>query len=202
MEFERLKMERIDFRTQSVWKWRSRRIGIGLLLYFYYAYAVMFIIAFIAPTAFEFAGKIADYRTNHYLLMTTFGFLGSVFDLSRAFVITQNRIDYPVAWYITRPLQGVLMALFLYFAFRAGQLVFFSDGGTEVKEESINVYTLSILAILAGLFAEHSYARLYMLADKIIKPKTREAAWIDVPVSVRHWPTPDWKQRAADFNRA
>ena len=171
MEFEHLKMERIDFTTTSAWKWRLRRTGIGLLLWIYYTYAVMFIIAFIDPTLFEFVGQIAGYKSNHYLLMTTFGFLGSVFDLSRTFVITQNKIDFPVAWYITRPLQGVLMALFIYFAFRAGQLVFFSGGGTEVKEESINVYTLSILAILAGLFAEHSYARLFALAEKLIKPK-------------------------------
>jgi len=171
MEFENLKMERIDFTTSSAWRWRFRRIGIGLLLSIYYIYAVMFIVSFISPESFSFANVIAAKQTNHYLLMTTFGFLGSVFALSRAFVITQNKVDFPVAWYITRPLQGVLMALFLYFAFRAGQLVFFSGGGTEVDEKSINVYTLSILAILAGLFAEHSYARLFALAEKLIKPK-------------------------------
>lgn len=172
MDFELLKMERLDFTSHSVWQWRLRRFGIGVLLFFYYTYAIMFIVAFIDPEAFgsDVFGAIVSNKTNHYLLMTTFGFLGSVFDLSRTFVVTQNKIDYPAAWYITRPLQGVLMALFLYFAFRAGQLVFFSGGGTEVNEEAINVYTLSILAVLAGLFSEHSYARLFALAEKLIKP--------------------------------
>lgn len=175
MEFENLKMERIDFTTSSAWRWGFRRIGIGLLLWLYYSYAVMFIVLLAAPDLFSDVAsnniQPKDLIKNHYLLMTTFGFLGSVFALSRTFVITQNKVDFPVAWYITRPLQGVLMALFLYFAFRAGQLVFFSGGGTEVDEKSINVYTLSILAILAGLFAEHSYARLFALAEKLIKPK-------------------------------
>jgi hypothetical protein len=174
MDFELLKMERIDFTKLSPWQWRSRRIGIGVLLFFYYTYAVMFVVAFIDPGTLDLALQIAQNKSNHYLLMTTFGFLGSIFDLSRTFVVTQNKLDYPVAWYITRPLQGVLMALFLYFAFRAGQLVFFSAGGTEVNEEAINVYTLSILAVLAGLFAEHSYLRLYMLAETLIKPKSEK----------------------------
>lgn len=171
MDIELLRMERIDFTSAPAWHWKLRRFGIGWLLFFYYTYAIMFIVAFIAPESIGFSEQIAGKKTNHYLLMTTFGFLGSIFDLSRTFVITQNRVDYPVVWYVTRPLQGVLMALFLYFAFRAGQLVFFSGGGTEVNEEAINVYTLSILAVLAGLFAEHSYARLFALAEKLIKPK-------------------------------
>jgi len=112
---------------------------------------------------------------NHYFLMVTFGFLGSIYALTRTFVITQNKIDYPVAWYITRPLQGMLMALFLYFAFQAGQMVFFSSGG-NANTDSINVFTLSILAILAGLFSEHAYSRLYVLADKLIKPKPEDLA--------------------------
>jgi len=174
MEFENLKMERIDFTNISRWKWMVRRTGIGLLLFIYYSYALMFVISFIDPELFQLAASISGKQTNHYLLMTTFGFLGSVFALSRTFIITQNKVDYSVAWYITRPLQGVLMALFIYFAFRAGQLVFFSGGGTEVNEESINVYTLSILAILAGLFSEHAYTRLFVLAEKLIKPKTEE----------------------------
>jgi hypothetical protein len=171
MEFEHLKMERTDFTESSHWKWISRRIGIGLLLFVYYLYALMFITSFIDPDLSLIVTQISGRKTNPYLLMTTFGFLGSVFALSRTFIITQNKIDYPVAWYITRPLQGILMALFIYFAFRAGQLVFFSGGGTEVNEQEINVYTLSILAILAGLFSEHAYAYLFALAQKLIKPK-------------------------------
>ena len=175
MEIELLKMERIDFSKASAWIWRLRRFGIGLLLFLYYSYAVMFVVALIFPEeSFGISQQIAGKQTNHYLLMITFGFLGSIFDLSRTFVITQNRLDYPVVWYITRPLQGVLMALFLYFAFRAGQLAFFSGGGTQIDEAAINVYTLSILAVLAGLFAEHSYARLFSLAEKLIKPKTEK----------------------------
>ena len=177
MEFENLKMERIDFTKTSLWRWRVRRIGIGFLLYFYYSYAALFVVSYIFPDL-DLLGTgavkgIAGQHENHYLLMTTFGFLGSIYALSRTFVITQNKIDYPVVWYITRPLQGILMALFLYFAFRAGQLVFFSGGGS-VDENSINVYTLSLLAVLAGLFSEHAYTRLFVLAEKLIKPMPRK----------------------------
>ena len=34
-------------------------------------------LSFISPEAFPLAGEISGKQTNHYLLMTTFGFLGS-----------------------------------------------------------------------------------------------------------------------------
>jgi len=203
MKFDNLEMERIDFTAFPQWRWRVRRIWIGFLLFFYYLYAIGFLLTFIIPdevsektTPTERHAQAQSYDSaanpdnpdkppnpananywfkNHYFLMVTFGFLGSIYALTRTFVITQNKIDYPVAWYITRPLQGMLMALFLYFAFQAGQMVFFSSGG-NANTDSINVFTLSILAILAGLFSEHAYSRLYVLADKLIKPKPEDLA--------------------------
>lgn len=171
MDYEYLKIERTDFTSIPEWKWWLRRGAIGVLLGMYYLYAIFFVMTFIEPKDVASITSVAAHEANHHLLMTTFGFLGSVFALSRTFVITQNRIDFSVAWYITRPLQGVLMALFLYYAFRAGQLAFFSGGGTEIDAKALNIYTLSILAVLSGLFAEHAYARLFVLAEKMLKIK-------------------------------
>ncbi len=68
------------------------------------------------------------------------------------------------------------MAIFIYYAFRAGQLVFYSGGDGKVDEEAINVFTLSILAIIAGMFTDHAYERLYSIAESMLKPKDRPAA--------------------------
>lgn len=65
------------------------------------------------------------------------------------------------------------MAIFIYFAFRAGQLAFYSAGG-EVDEKSINIYTLSILAIVTGMFTEQAYEKLASLANKLFKSELDE----------------------------
>ncbi|HSM97960.1 MAG TPA: hypothetical protein VLS47_03005 [Gallionella sp.] len=115
------------------------------------------------------------------LLMVTFGFIGGVFSISQTFVRTAQkfvdgkpqRIDLPVAWYLTRPLQSALMAIFIYYAFRAGQLVFYSMEGAP-DEKQINVFTLSLLAIIAGAFSEQAFEKLYSVAENILKVKTSE----------------------------
>ncbi|MBI5097034.1 MAG: hypothetical protein HZB32_05260 [Nitrospirae bacterium] len=64
------------------------------------------------------------------------------------------------------------MAVFLYYVFRAGQLVFYSGAGS-VREEEVNVWTISILAILAGAFTEDAYARLSSIAAGFFRPKEK-----------------------------
>ena len=174
MDISKLKLEPSDFSNISNWKWRTRRILLGWILFLYYSYAIMFMMnialpeLFAPPTSEPSAFK--DLGENHLILMMTFGFLGSVFFITRTFVRTGRTNDCSVAWYLTRPLQGVLMALFIYYAFRAGQFVFYS-GGKEVAAEAINIFMLSILAILAGMFTDHAYDRLYAIAENLLKPK-------------------------------
>jgi len=101
------------------------------------------------------------------LLMITFGFLGSVFFVTRTFLSAEQNRDLRGSWYVLRPLQGALMALFIYYSFRAGQLVFYSGEGTRVAESAINVYTLSVLAVFAGMFSDYAYERLRAAAIKV-----------------------------------
>lgn len=115
------------------------------------------------------------------LLMVTFGFIGGVFSISQTFVRTSQKFidgkpqrnDLPVAWYLTRPLQSALMAIFIYYAFRAGQLVFYSMEGAP-DEKQINVFTLSLLAIIAGAFSEQAFEKLRSIAANILTIKSNE----------------------------
>lgn len=117
------------------------------------------------------------------LLMVTFGFIGGVFFITRTFVrTTQNQVgdggtierkDVSVSWYLTRPLQSALMAIFIYYAFRAGQLVFYSMEGAPGAEQ-INVYVLSLLAIIAGAFSEQAFEKLHDIASRIFRLKEAE----------------------------
>ena len=110
------------------------------------------------------------------VLMVTFGFIGGVFSITQTFVRTTERLvdgrikrnDLPVSWYLTRPLQSALMAIFIYYAFRAGQLVFYSMEGAP-DEKQINVFTLSLLAIIAGAFSEQAFDKLRSIATNILK---------------------------------
>ncbi len=110
------------------------------------------------------------------ILMITFGFIGGVFFITRTFVRTTQRFtdnnversDVAVVWYLTRPLQSALMAIFIYYAFRAGQLVFYSMEGAP-SEDQINVFTLSLLAIIAGAFSEQAFEKLQAIASNMFK---------------------------------
>ncbi len=107
---------------------------------------------------------------QHLWITATFGFLGGVFFLTRTFIRTTKSGDLPVTWYMTRPLQGTLMAIFIYYAFRAGQLVFYNAEGSA-DPMAINVWTISAVAILAGIFVEEAYERLYRVAVGLFEVK-------------------------------
>lgn len=109
------------------------------------------------------------FPTTHLTIMLLFGALGSVFMVTRTFVRTVDKIDLPVVWYLTRPFQGALMSLFIYLTFLAGQIVFYSGKGEAVNPNEINVYTISLLAIIAGMFTDHAYDRLHFIADRLFK---------------------------------
>jgi hypothetical protein len=127
------------------------------------------------------ASKPVQKPVHPLLLMVTFGFIGGVFFITRTFVRTTQkqvgdeveRKDVSVAWYLTRPLQSALMAIFIYYAFRAGQLVFYSMEGAP-SEEQINVFTLSLIAIIAGAFTEQAFEKLHSIATDLFKVKQKE----------------------------
>lgn len=171
MDIKDLELEIIDFTKTPTWKWIVRRVIIGLFLIVYYVYATVFVLGLAFPkSSVGIAIHAQAMVESHLAVMLTFGFLGSVFFITRIFVRTVNKKDLPICWYIIRPLKGVLMALFIYYAFRAGQLVFYSGGG-KVDPNAINVYTLSLIAIVAGVFAEEAYTVLYAVAKGIFKIK-------------------------------
>ena len=105
---------------------------------------------------------------THLQLMLLFGALGAVFMITRTFVRTVDKIDLPVVWYLTRPFQGAIMAIFIYLAFLAGQIAFYSGKGDAVNPNEINVYTISLLAIIAGMFTDHAYTRLLRVAERLL----------------------------------
>ena len=189
MDLAKLRLELIDFNEKPRWHWFVRRVFIGFWLVFCCMYALAFFVLLLSPDLFRLMDtvvtdtvvtgtEVTDIEvptfqiTKTPLLVTaTFGFLGSIFFIVRTFIRTVSKRDVPVAWYIARPLQGVLMSVFLYYAFRAGQLVFYSGGGSA-DETQINVWSISVLAILAGAFSEEAYDWLYTIAAGVFK--TRE----------------------------
>lgn len=176
MDVTKASLQLIDFSDLDNWRWIIRRVVIGFLLTLFYSYAVAFgVMVMFTPEPIVplMPSPFLVVKDNHLITMATFGFLGSVFFVTRTFIVTQNKADYPVAWYLTRPLQGVLMAIFIYFAFRAGQFVFYSGEG-QVDEKAINVYTLSILAIVTGMFTEQAYGKLCTIANNFFKSEKKE----------------------------
>lgn len=169
----------IDFSKKTVWHWHIRRIVIGCILAFLYIYAFTALTLIIFdPAAFEMTSNSKD-KTNSAALIklitqnptfitAMFAYLGSMFNITRFFVLTSgSQSDMSIAWYITRPFQAVLAGIFLYYVFYAGQLIFFNMSPTE-GEGSVNIYTISILAVLAGMFTEQVYESLQALSKKLI----------------------------------
>ena len=170
-------VETIDFSDRKFY-WIFRRFLIGLLLVGYTLYAVAFAVVVLAQggqtqTYVDFGELPAT--VQHLILMATFGLAGSLYNVTRVFIRTVHKRDYSFSWYITRPTQGILLAVFTYFAFRAGEFVFYNPA-TEASEiftaPDLNVYTLSVLAILTGLFSEQAYDKLLSMVTKGRKWRT------------------------------
>ena len=71
------------------------------------------------------------------------------------------------------------MAIFIYLAFLAGQIAFYSGKGDSVNPNEINVYTISLLAIVAGMFTDHAYARLLRVAEKLLSKEATDSKDIE-----------------------
>ena len=182
MKFSSLRPEPIDFSAMPYLLWILRRstIAVFILIYYMYAFvAVMFQVfepevinkLSTGPNQQSMPPAYSALLRSPTFNMTTFGFLGGIFVITRTFVSSAfRRPDMPFSWYITRPLQAILIALFIYYAFLAGQLVFYS-GGSDPKQEAVNIYAISILAIVAGMFTEQAYLSLKTLSRKLIPSK-------------------------------
>ncbi len=179
MDISNLKLELLDFSEQSSTKWIIRRIFIGFWLFIYYIYAFTFFVGVAIPESKLFTFLSSTEKIPPLLIMVTFGFIGGVFLITRTYVRTTQKVvngtkqrqDVPIVWYFSRPFQSALMAIFIYYAFRAGQLVFFSGEGVP-GEGQINVYTLSLLAIIAGAFSEQAFEKLHSIASGILNTRT------------------------------
>jgi hypothetical protein len=109
-----------------------------------------------------------------------FGFAGGLFFVTRTFTRTSvtdsSKIDCPVFWYLLRPAQGMFMAFFVYLAFLAGQLIFYSGGGSAADPSAINIYVVAFLALLGGMFEEHAYFRLKAMARSMFSVPSKPVA--------------------------
>jgi len=107
----------------------------------------------------ESIGDLDQWFESVFVTTVVFGILGALFMATRTFVRTTNFVDVPVAWYVTLPVQGALMAIFLFVLLRAGQITFFgADGGAS--DRSINSFTVSLLALIGGMFTDTAFERL------------------------------------------
>lgn len=167
MDPTKLTLELIDFEGKSPWRWRIRRFFIGYLLLTWYLYAIIFFYLLIGPEGAEFLGLEIGSGEYQLLITVTFGLLGSMYLVTRTFIRTVQKRDFPIVWYIARPIQGAIMALFVYYTFRAGQLAFFNGGETPVTEDQINIWMVSTLAILTGAFADEAFQKLYSIAQRM-----------------------------------
>ena len=180
MKYSSLSPELHDFSSVSLMFWRIRRIVIGLLLMIYSCYVIFVTFCYAInskelleeilkhdPLSLQMIDGYIKLFSQPLIVMISFGLMGGVYTCIRTFVSTAKReFDMPVVWYLTRPLQSVLLAIFIYFAFVAGQVIFYGGSASNIKD--INIFSISLLAILAGMFTEQTYLSLKTISKKVI----------------------------------
>jgi hypothetical protein len=100
------------------------------------------------------------------LLVVLMGALGSLIHAATSFGdFVGNRRFFTswVAWYLLRPVVGVLLALLLYFAVRGG---FFNASS---QSDSVNPYGIAAVAGLAGLFSKQATDKLREVFETLFK---------------------------------
>jgi hypothetical protein len=99
------------------------------------------------------------------LISTVAGALGSGVILLVSFVdFVGNRmlISSWGWWYVTRPVVGMTVGLFVYIAIRGGIL----KTGSDVHVDVLNPYTVATIAVLGGAFSNHILNRLRAFAER------------------------------------
>ena len=100
------------------------------------------------------------------MLALAMGALGSTIHLSRTAFGSSHK--YPVSWYVMRPFHGMVLALAMYIMVKSGQYAVMEPSAAN---EDLNPFTISLLAIVSGLFSEKAYERLQRASEAVFEPK-------------------------------
>lgn len=95
------------------------------------------------------------------LLALSMGALGSTLYVTGEYF--KNSSDRTFAWYFFRPFLGMITALAVFVAFKAGQLTLAGASPNSGVEMDLNPFLVSFFAVIAGLLSEHAIARLSMI---------------------------------------
>jgi hypothetical protein len=115
------------------------------------------------------------------ILTLSMGIFGSTIAVSRSLYDPKSDVTPGPHWYLFRPIQGAVMALAVYFLFKAGVLILSAPPSSGVASRDLNPFVIAFLGIISGLFAEYAYQRLEVAAKGIFQP--------DVPRQGSAWAT-------------
>ena len=112
------------------------------------------------------------------LLALSMGALGSTLYVTGEYFSTDD--NKPFAWYFFRPFLGMITALAVFVAFKAGQLTLAGASPNSGVEMDLNPFLVSFFAVIAGLLSEHAIARLSLIGrdwlDHLGKEEAKQAA--------------------------
>ncbi|HEX7903638.1 MAG TPA: IPT/TIG domain-containing protein [Chitinophagaceae bacterium] len=114
------------------------------------------------------AKELIHLNTLLLLLVAFGGFLGNMIHVSTSFTTFIGAGKFKrswLLWYWVKPFTASALAIGIYFIFRAGFLNM-SDGG-----QSINLYGLMTVSIMAGLFTDKATEKLKEIFEVIFKSK-------------------------------
>jgi hypothetical protein len=132
------------------------------------------------------------------LLALSMGALGSTLYVTGEYFGAGN--GRPFVWYIFRPFLGMITALAVFVAFKAGQLTISGVSTNSGTEMDLNPFLVSFFAVIAGLLSEHAIARLSLAGrdwlDRIGKEEEEQRPKDDAdsptppakPLFAKEWP--------------
>lgn len=122
---------------------------------------------FLTFNAVNAAGALGLHPTVLTLILTlVMGCLGTTITVTSQFF--RAPMEKSLVWYMFRPALGVVTALAVYVAFRAGQIGLSGSGTTE----DLNPFVISFFAVAAGLVSEDAIKQLSRLGRGLFGGKT------------------------------
>ncbi|NCA70733.1 MAG: hypothetical protein EOM91_11620 [Sphingobacteriia bacterium] len=116
------------------------------------------------------------------LVVLVMGAIGSLIYLIR-YLLSQllsqaesQRYLRPWSWYIFRPLFGVVVALAVYFLYRAGQIALGGATPSTISADA-NLPILALFSLFAGLLSWQTLAMVESKGERWIKAQRRENLW-------------------------
>lgn len=103
------------------------------------------------------------------ILTLSMGVFGSTIAVSRSLYDSGTDITPTAQYYLFRPIQGAVMALTIYFLFKAGVLILAVPSATSLASHDLNPFVIAFLGIISGLFAEYAYERVELAARGIFQ---------------------------------